>query len=177
MPLTQPQLSSSRRRAAMGVSVAAFALTIGAGALSGVINQAQASAPVSSARHHPSPTPTPTASPTPTPAPSTLNPGPAPTSVPASVPRRLLGTVQSVYDGTVTVTVATAGRYTLQYDSTLPAGFNNVVDGVVLGQTGAGSNATVYSQTFFLGVGQHIVRLGGPQVAGPAQEYLDGPLG
>lgn len=179
MSISQPTRSHFlRSRTGAAVSLAAVALSLGAGALSGVISPANASTQVSSFGHHRTPTPTPAPTSTPAPAPSTtLNPGPAPTTVAASVPRKLLGTVQSINDGTVTVTVTTAGRYTLQYDSTLPAAFNNVVDGVFLQQVGAGSNATVYSQTFFLSVGQHTVRLGGPQVFGPAKEYLDGPLG
>ena len=105
-----------------------------------------------------------------------LEPGPAPTAVPASVTRRLLGTVASTNDGTVAVTVRAAGRYTLEYRTTLPGGFNNVVDGTVLQQTGVGSNSIGYSQTFFLSRGTHTVRLGGPQVDGPAKEYLVGRL-
>ena len=172
-------IAISIRRTGVAASIAALALGFGAAVVPGVASAATpdrhvASAAISAA-HKPKPKPAPSPAPTPAPAQS-LQPGPAPTSVAAGTPRRLLGTAASIDDGTVTVVIATSGRYTLEYDSTLPAVFNNVVDGTYLQQTGVGYQTTAFSQTFYLAAGSHTIRLGGPEVYGPATEYLDGPL-
>lgn len=179
------------RRALTAASVLALATAISG---AGMIGSASASSAKSGAsialrgRPHPTatpkPTPTPTPSPTATSTPSptgstlaALAPGAVPTSVPSSVPRTALGTAASIFDGVVTVTVAQAGRYVLEYAPTsLGGAFNNVVDGVFLQQTGIGSGQTGYSQTFFLSAGSHTVRLGGPSIFSPTTEYLVGPL-
>ncbi|MFD4789049.1 hypothetical protein ACFWN1_18735 [Streptomyces sp. NPDC058459] len=110
-------------------------------------------------------------------SPSGLDLGSVPTHIPFTETSRLLvGQLEGGRELDVVVRVKDAGRYTLQYSGILASVVGGSVDGTALRPTQLGDYDHQFSQTFYLGAGEHVIHVDNTQAVTGLNVYLYGTL-